>query len=177
MFRYEVMTPISNGRRDRHQVGTVLTFDTEAEAADLVGLGALRPVVGEGVEADGAPIGTAQRVAAAGSQQADGGLRASVAEMRERLKGQSHKDLNRLIADEQVPEFPFAGAKPTVREKAAAIVSARAVKMLAVLNRDGLIALAAADGYADLAALDLAADAEDELIRATLLRAAAAQAG
>ncbi len=175
MFRYEVMTPISNGR-DRHQVGTVLTFDTEAEAADLVGLGALRPVAGEDVETDGAPIGTAQRVAAAGSQQDDGGLRATIAAMRKQLEGQSHKALDKLIADEQVPAFPFAGAKATVREKAAAIAGGRTGKMLAALNRDGLIALAAADGYADLAALELAEDAEDDLIRATLMRVAAAQA-
>lgn len=172
---YEVLTTLSNGKKKPHAIGATVTLDSD-DATYLVTAGALRLVPGQVTEKGGEPIGTAQRVAAAGTAGEPQTFLTAAAAMRAELAGKSHKALDAIIKDEEVGEIPAKGGKPTVAEKVEAIVASRTGKFLAGFNREGLIGLSASVGYADLDALDLAHDAAEDEIRASLMRVAAAQA-
>ena len=173
MARFEVLTPLSNGRGTKPiAVGSVVTMEPD-DAAYLVANRALRPVAG-GAESDGEPVGTAQRVSAASSSGLS--LIAVNEAMLAELSGKTHKQLDKIIADEDVTDIPFAGSKPTVAEKASGIVAARTGELLSDSDRASLLSIAQAAGFADLAALELADDAAETEIRAALMRVSAAKA-
>ena len=171
MARYELLTRLSNGRKPAHPVGKVMSFEDD-EAASLIKLGAIRAIAGDTVEAGGEPIGTAQRATAAGT--ADGPLNfiTASAALRKDLEEQTVKQLDAIIEDEKIE----LDGSPNKSGKVEAILTARSGKLLGRLNRGGLLDLAAASGYADVAALELAEDAAEDEIRAALMRVAAARA-
>ena len=179
MSRYEVITRLSNGDKKPRSAGTILTtaqLGGEDESRRLLKLGAIRLVPGDETEADGSPIGTAQRAMAAETQHHELNFVTAAAQLRSDLGQKSHKDLDAIIADEEVGDIESSGSKPTIAEKAEAIVASRYGRIFAGLNRGGLVTLAARAGYADLASLDLAEDAAEDEIRASLMRVAAAKA-
>ena len=175
MPEYEILTPLSNGKKKPHAIGAIVPMDA-GDAAYLVQAKALRLVPGSATEKGGEPVGTAQRAIAAGSSDEPQTFVAAAAQMREELGKKTHKDLDAIIKTEEIGEVEAAGNKPTLAEKADAIVAARTDKLLGGFNREGLIALAGLAGYADLAALELDADAAEDEIRASLMRVAAAKA-
>ncbi|WJY18682.1 hypothetical protein QQS45_00055 [Alteriqipengyuania flavescens] len=179
MADYEILIPISNGKKPAHKVGTTRAFEGE-EAKRLVAIGAIRAVKGRApgsaTEANGEPIGTAQRATAAGTAEADLGFITAQAKFRDELDGKSHKELDSIISAESVGEVEAKGSKPTIAEKVEAIVASRGAKLLGELDRRQLLDLAAASGYEGTAALELAEDAAEDEIRASLLRVAAARA-
>ncbi|MCP9222744.1 hypothetical protein MKP08_08300 [Erythrobacter sp. LQ02-29] len=177
MSDYEVLTRLSNGKKRPHAIGAIVEIEDEAEAKRLVGLGALRPVAARDREADGSPIGTAQRsMAAATAGKGDLNFVTANAQMRHDLTAKSHKQLDKIIADEKIADIPAAGPKPSVAEKAEAIIAARGNAMLGSFDRRQLLDLAAASGFGDVAALELPEDAAETEIRAALMRVAAAKA-
>lgn len=171
MARYEIVTRISNGRKPALPIGDVREFDDD-EARGLMALGALRPIAGESVEAGGEPVGTAQRATAAGT--ADGEL--SFITMAQTLRTDLDKlTVRKLDALAEAEGISLEGA-PNKPDKIEAIVAARSTKMLGQLDRAQLLDLAAASGYADVAALELSQEAAEDEIRAALMRVAAAKA-
>ncbi len=92
--------------------------------------------------------------------------------MRAELDKLTVKKLDALIEAEQVA----IEGTPNKAGKIEAVIASRSGKMLGTLDRGQLLDLAAASGYADVAALELAEDAADDEIRASLMRVAAAQA-
>ena len=175
MPAYEVLTRISNGKKKPHVPGAVLELDADA-ALPLVAVNALRPVAmmatANGTEAAGEPIGTAQRAMAAATAGQNIGFLTTAAQLRTELDALTVKDLDQLIEDEKV-ELEGSHNKAA---KVAAIADARAARMLGTMDRAQLLDLAAASGYADIAALELSVDAADDEVRAALMRVAAAKA-
>lgn len=161
MTRYEVLTPLSNGRgKPPHSPGSVVELEP-GHAADLVAVGALRPVAGE------EPVGD-QTAAGEGEAGGRGILTAAQAMMTELAKS-SHKKLDTIISDEQVGEVKAAGAKATLAEKAAAITAHRLATLVNDADREELEALVKGAGFENLEALDLGEDASDDDIKVALL--------
>lgn len=169
MPKYEVLTPLSNGRgMPPHSPGSVVELEPD-HATDLVAVGALRPVAGEERVGD---------QAAAGEGEADGlDLLASAQAMMVELAKSSHKKLDTIISDEKVGEVKAAGAKATVAEKAAAITVQRLATLVNDADREELEALVKGAGFEDFEALDLGEDASDDDIKVALLETYKAAVG
>ena len=181
MSQYEALTRIRLGKKKRAAAGETIAVPgdiSDAEAKRLAAIGALRVVRDIRTEADGEPVGTAQRAMAAATANEDAKLNfvTATAELRKELSGKSHKQLDKIIEDDGVGEIESENSKPTIAEKVEGIVAFRSNKLLGVMNRGALLDVAAASGYADLAALELAEDAAEDTIRASLMRVAAAKA-
>lgn len=161
MARYEVLQPLGNGKKAPHAIGAKLTLDAEdAETRRLVKLKAIRLLSDDDASAD----------------DDDGAELLSLLAYRQKFRDEISQNtvpkLDTMLANLSIS----LDGSPNKAAKVEALVDDATRAILASTGRDGLIALAAASGFADLQALELDNDASEDDIRDALMRHATAKA-